>query len=166
MYRSLAHEYSLSLRPDASSEVWDALQLTTLCNKTKPPTPPPMPLDGPPPSPGAVYVATTGSDANPGTKASPLKTIGAGITAARKLPAGAKSLLIGAGTYALSATLQLDARDSQLTMAPAEPSGKVSIAGGADLPKVSQWKPHKVSNSTAWSVLPGQNSACCCGYPC
>ena len=53
---------------------------------------------------GTFVSAITGSDANPGTKAMPLKTIGAGIAAAKAL-GGAQIVFVGQGGYPEKVTL-------------------------------------------------------------
>ena len=54
----------------------------------------------------AVYVATTGNDANPGTKAAPKKTVQAGIAAAAAM-ADVPDVYVSAGTYDESGGLAL-----------------------------------------------------------
>ncbi len=62
---------------------------------SSPPPPAPPPPAPPPPAGQLFYVATTGSDANPGTSTAPWRTIG---HAARTLAAG-QTALVADGTY-------------------------------------------------------------------
>lgn len=139
-YRSLAAEYAAMLRPDFDAGIlFDALQLGTLCNKTRPAAQPALPhrvasAAAAGMADNAVYVSTTGDDKNPGTKAAPKRTVLAGLEATRSL-AAPKSLLLGDGTYYLQRTLQLDGRDSGLTIAPTSGTkDSVWLSGALPLP--------------------------------
>jgi len=82
----------------------------------------------------SIYVSVTGDDNNPGTKAAPKRTVVAGLAATRSL-AAPKWLLLGDGTYYLEATLQLDARDSGLTVSLTSGTpGSVWLSGATPLP--------------------------------
>ena len=59
----------------------------------------------------AFHVATDGNDGNPGTKASPLATIGAAVTAAKAVVAGglpSSTVVVADGTYTLSGAVTID----------------------------------------------------------
>lgn len=60
--------------------------------------------------------AVSGSDTNPGTLQSPVKTIEKGVQLARGLT-GARTLFLRAGTFYLSDPIQLGVQDSDLTIA-------------------------------------------------
>ena len=93
----------------------------------------------------SFYVSPSGSDLNPGTRAKPLATLRGARDAVRRLPEDAKSngvtVWIGSGTYTLSDTLELDARDSGANGAPvvyrAEKGAEVSVMGGMIIPAAS-----------------------------
>jgi len=84
------------------------------------------------------FVSPSGSDSNPGSKVKPFATLDVARDAIRMLPPDAKSsgvtVWIGSGTYALSDTFELDARDSGREGAPivyrAEKDAKVTLLGG------------------------------------
>jgi hypothetical protein len=151
-YRAFAAEYAAHLLPSADPTlVFDALQLGTLCNKTRP-----LRLaarreaqslaHG---SPTTIYVAVDGDDGAAGTLAGPKRTIAAGLAATRALPAGPKTLRIGSGTYHLNATLNLNTEDSHLAI---EGSGVVWISGAQPLPKLVRWRRAPPLSANVWSV--------------
>ena len=87
-----------------------------------------------------LHVSTTGKDTNPGTPERPLATPGAArdaLRAAGKARAGA-TVLIHGGTYALTAPLELTARDSGTKTAPicyiGAPGRPVHLLGGREIP--------------------------------
>ena len=65
----------------------------------------------------ALYVdAASGSDSGAGSKAAPLKTIGAAVAKAQSLPAPRTIFLTGASTHYLTETVRITAAHSQLTI--------------------------------------------------
>ena len=82
-----------------------------------------------------LFVSPTGRDDNPGTKARPLASLEAARDRLRALAPAPRVLVLRAGTYARGATLELDARDSGLTVR-GEPG--VRLIGGE---VVSGWAP-------------------------
>jgi len=81
------------------------------------------------------YVAPKGNDAHPGTKELPFATVERGVEAARALP-GPHKIVIRPGTYYLARPLDLDPKDSGLSI---EGEGEgVVLSGGR---RVVGWKP-------------------------
>ena len=100
------------------------------------------------------YVASNGSDANPGTKEKPFATPARAMEAVRALVAGGlKSdvrVILRGGTYALAAPLVFTSADSgsadhSITYAAA-PGETVVISGGR---QITNWKPAGGSKWTA-----------------
>jgi hypothetical protein len=81
-----------------------------------------------------LYVATTGSDANPGSREKPFATLERGRDAARQ--ARGSSVILAAGTYRLSRSFTLDGRDSDTAYRGigARITGSVAIPAGAVTP--------------------------------
>lgn len=86
-----------------------------------------------------LYVATNGSDTNPGTADSPLATLRGARDAVRRLktqglPPGGVAVIIRAGVYQTTETLTLGPEDSGTQQAPisysAEKPGTVTLTGG------------------------------------
>ena len=70
------------------------------------------PVEKPMPSPSAgtqYFVSTDGSDSNPGTKASPFKSLARAAAAAASVPTGAVDVIVRQGVHHLNATLHLGA---------------------------------------------------------
>jgi len=78
-----------------------------------------------------VFIAPTGSDANPGTQAKPFATLERARDAARTSKGAIVEL--AAGTYRLTQTLALDDQDSGTTYRAAD-GATVRITGGIDVP--------------------------------
>eukprot|EP01050_Picozoa_sp_SAG11_P006238 SAG11_NODE_476_length_9118_cov_5.515911_13_plen_237_part_00 len=156
-FYQLAYEYAQHVQPNITeaqkAAVFDALALQT-CPKA---TPRPRALPSSEhtaaagvrhgrsasSAPGTViYVdAAKGKDTNPGTLASPLQTIAAAQSAARKSrPA---TIELRAGVYYLGATLELGAADSGLTI-EAYHGENVTLSGAQPL-SIAEWEPHNVS---------------------
>ena len=96
-----------------------------------------------------VYVAADGSDANPGTRRKPLRTLEAAREKLRALkqragalPAGGVTVELAAGTYAVSRPLALTAEDAGTAEAPvtyrARPGARVVLSGSRTL---ADWQP-------------------------
>ncbi len=100
------------------------------------------------PAPSAeIFVATTGSDANQGTLASPLATLERAQQAARKAAGhDAVTVFIRQGVYYLPETLVFSAEDSGSKAAPviyaAYHNEQVVVSGGVRL-KDLKWEPYK-----------------------
>ena len=141
-WRHLAMDWAPKLQPwlNATQQrmLFDSLELATLCGKEFIPTAttantrPPQPVNG-----LTIYVdPTSGSDSDPGTRAQPLASISAAVAASRRRtqvddPA---TIILRKGTYYLNQTIELDARDSHLTITAYEDeeaivSGGVLLAG-------------------------------------
>jgi parallel beta-helix repeat protein len=92
-----------------------------------PPTPAPTPT--PPPSPvpaGSYYVATDGSDSNPGTSASPWRT----LQYAANTAAAGSTIVVRAGSYA-GFTLNRAGLASNPTVFMGDPNGPAPVLDGA-----------------------------------
>lgn len=76
------------------------------------------------------YVAPKGDDTGTATKDKPVATLEAARDAARKAGAGPHRIILTAGDYFLSKTLELDARDNGLTIEASDGS-KVTVYGGS-----------------------------------
>jgi len=83
------------------------------------------------------YVASSGSDANPGTSKRPFATLECSLRATRE-SAGVDKIVIRPGVYYLMRPIELDPKDSGLTI-EGEAEGVV-ISGGR---RVTGWKPWK-----------------------
>ena len=82
-----------------------------------------------------LYVATTGSDSNPGTLAAPFQTIGRAQTAARAIIAsGATNLTVTlrGGTYPIASTLNLTSADSGISYG-SYPGEDAILSGGVPI---------------------------------
>jgi len=77
----------------------------------------------------SIHVSPTGSDAAPGSAGRPLATLNAALARCRQ-PGGARTIILHEGVYPLAAPLQLDARDSGLTLVAA-PGESPVLYGGA-----------------------------------
>jgi len=95
-----------------------------------------------------IYVSPRGSDDAPGTKAAPLKTFAAAQQAVRRMkgePAGPITVVFAGGTYYLTETVVLTAKDSGTSAAPitytAAPGQTVIISGGTRVDL--DWKPYR-----------------------
>ena len=109
-------------------------------------------------SPAEIYLSPGGSDTNAGTKARPLKTIGAAQQAVRKLKArGPVTVWFRAGTYYLPKTVVFTEEDSGTSEAPvtysAFPEEEAVISGGARL--ALSWKPYTRWHHAGARRLPG-----------
>jgi hypothetical protein len=160
-YREYAAEYAARLRPDYDQKiVFDALMLGSLCNKTYSDIArPELRLDSAivqetQDADSTIYVAVNGDDKNPGTQDKPMKTVGAGLVASRKL-AGPKTLSIGPGTYFLTSTLLLTDKDENLLIAS---TGQVWLSGAKPLPAALKWEEYKVSPATPGSLSSHNNT--------
>ena len=145
--QQLAYEYSLQLQPWLGPllEVWDALELTTICNLTRPPARPGnrQPPSYPQPT-GAVYVDPAGSASAAGSAAAPLRTVGAAL----KLCAGkaTKAVILRAGVHFLAETLEVDAALSELVVQN-YPGEEAWISGG--IPLTASWTPSTANHAAA-----------------
>jgi hypothetical protein len=97
---------------------------------------------------GTFYVATNGSDQNPGTQEKPFATLAGVKAAVRARIATAKApirVLVRGGTYYQSQAIEFTARDSGTADAPviyaAYPGEQVTISGGVRL--TCDWKPFR-----------------------
>lgn len=177
--RSFAMEFAQALQPfrapQVFSDIADALNGTPekapSCNVSFPLPPGRAPsrfpfLASAPRAPGAggatFYVATTGSDGNPGTLAAPFASIAAALAATRATP-GPDSIILRGGTYYSQPTTVLLPQDSGLSISnfPAE---EVWLSGGAPLPAAAVWKAYNVNATPAppsptptWHVAMDQN---------
>jgi hypothetical protein len=107
-----------------------------------------------------IYVSPTGDDANPGTKALPLRTLAAAQTAARAHEKhGKQALVVGflPGTYYVAKTVVFSAEDSGTKEAPVTFTGfgAATLSGGVSL-KLT-WSAYK--NAILQASVPAAVSA-------
>jgi hypothetical protein len=160
-YREYAAEYAARLVTRANFDqkiVFDALMLGALCNKTFV-DPVRSDLDGLPANEtenaATIYVSVDGDDTNPGTQDKPMKTVGAGVVATRKLAGPAKTLSVGAGTYYLTSTLVLTDKDENLLITT---TGQVWLSGAKPLPAALKWEQYKVAPAVAGALSSHNNT--------
>ena len=132
--RELAYQRALAAQPHNAplTELFDALQLQTLCGKAPPPAPAPEAVRAPTtsaaPSAGELHVDPQSGDDRTGEPA--FRTVGAAVTAARR--SGIKSLVLHSGIHFLNETLTLTAADSGFSITAA--SGEDAwLSGGVPL---------------------------------
>ena len=150
-WRKLALEFAPHIQPWITvaqrRELADALQLQSLCNTT-------LQLDHDPPrrrqsdsSPvknpeDSLFVDPThGSDAAPGTVASPLRTLPRALMLSRAKQV--QSIVLRDGTYHLNSTLLLGSLDSGLTITAHEGETAV-LSGGVPLQGLA-WRPSHIN---------------------
>lgn len=159
--REFVWQYAQQIQPWRTNiqDVFDALQLSTLCNVSQPkqivraPKPKiklPVRVGG---SSDVVYVdANLGSDSNSGSFTSPLKTIQKAVDVA----VSDATIYLRQGTYYLESTINLGPENSELTFT-AYNNEPVQINGG--IPLTTKWAPYNTSGSNNIYVtdLSGQN---------
>jgi hypothetical protein len=116
--------------------------------------------EGGPPAGDEIFVATTGNDANPGTKAQPLKTIAAAQAMVRAHPdRGAVPITVTVlpGTYYVGKTIVFTYGDSGSQAAPVtyRGGGTATLSGGA--PLALSWTPYR--NGILQAMVPATLSA-------
>ena len=157
-WREYAYEFGMKIKPTADRhKLFDALMLTTLCNRTAPTVGAVPPAHEYITAANAIFVAVDGDDANPGTSATkPKRTISSGLVATRAMSAP-KTLSIAEGTYYPASTVVLTSADSGLDIAG---QGAVWISGAQPLPAGLKWQPYRVSPATngTLSVESGMNN--------
>lgn len=107
-----------------------------------------------------IYVATTGSDTNPGTKDQPLKTVGAAQTMVRAHPdRGMVPITVNVlmGTYYVGKTIVFTSADSGTQAAPVtyRGGGTATLSGG--VPLNLTWSPYK--NGIMQAAVPASTFA-------
>ena len=95
--------------------------------------------------------ADKGSDSNPGTMEKPFQTISKAVMAASM----GSTIVLRAGTHYLQDTINLNATHSGATIMNFK-GEEAWISGGISIKP--EWKPYKVSNSTAWAVAQNENA--------
>jgi hypothetical protein len=94
--------------------------------------------------PVALYVATNGNDANPGTEARPFASLERARDEARKIKGEGVTVWVRGGTYVLEKTFELAKEDSGTEKAPvvyrAVQNAEVRLAGGREI-AASAFKP-------------------------
>ena len=152
-WRPLAYEWAPALQPwlndTQKRQIYDALELGTKCKHAPVPAAgarhAPAPAPALKPSANTFYAsASHGSDKSDGSLAHPFATLGHALLAARKAT-GASTIQLLKGTYYLGETLELDERDSGLTIA-AYQGEHVVVSGGTHLTGL-QWRPLKTVES-------------------
>jgi hypothetical protein len=144
--RSLAHRYGEGLSVAArahSAALHAALQLGACGNPTPAPDRQPPPADTPPPHATATVVEVdprAGSDRRSIGGTQPFRTIAAAVAFTRTARKPA-AVLLHAGTHHLAAPVQLDARDSGLTIQNS-PGERAVVSGGRRLQiAAGGWRP-------------------------
>jgi len=102
-----------------------------------------------------IYVdGTTGNDSNPGTESKPLKTIGAGVSAAETNnhnSIGTK-VIIEAGTYRESITMSHSSKDTSLPITiEASTNGTVIVSGATVYTGFSEYSDNHSIYTTSWT---------------
>ena len=162
--RLLAYEYGLQLIPARAPQMesFEALELGTTCGVTPPkgsPTRPTLVL--PTAAASATYYVdyAKGSDAAAGTKSTPFKTLARALVSTRKATSigAAATMVLAPGIHFLeTGTLQLDAKDSKLTIS-ADPTMDVDavglpwISGGVPLYNM-KWSEWKSPLNSSWNI--------------
>ncbi len=150
-WRGLAMEWAPKLQPWLNAtqqrQLFDSLELSTMCGKAFVAVPSiPRAVDRRVAALTIYVDPAEGSDSNPGTIAQPLATIGAAVSATRRARAALASgtsaanatIALRGGTYYLNQTIELDARDSGLTIAAHE--GEVPVVSGGVPLSGLEWK--------------------------
>lgn len=159
--RSLAYNFSLEVLPDRAPlvSVFDALQLGSYCNMSRP-------AGSSPPEasrqarasragrrlslsdPASVFVdPVAGSDSNSGSQSAPFKTIVRALAATRSMGVVPRQIVLRAGTHALTETMALSAADSLLSIVNF-PGEEPVVSGGVELDALS-WQPYRVGLTTS-----------------
>ena len=138
--RRLGYQRGLELQPFRGTELpelFDALQLHTLCGDAPlPPSPPPSQVETPPRSPAddvsphAIHVYADGPD-----RLSMEAALDRWRASGRKAP-----ILLHDGVHFLNATLTLGAADSGLRIAAATGAAHAWLSGGVELSDL-EWQP-------------------------
>ena len=158
--RSAAHAYAQALQGGAQAGLFAALNLSAYCGVAPPPA-----LPAPPPPPPALLAgapifyldALHGSDAGPGTSASPFASLPRGLAACRAARApNCTLLLLDSAPFVLLETLALTSADSGLTLAAA-PGAAPVLTGAA--PVAAAWVPLDVAASTGRNIWRAQGPA-------
>ena len=155
-WRGLAWEWAPALQPWLNGtqrrQIFDALELGTTCKQPSPIEPLDTPLaaettTSATSSATTIYVAPAGSDDAAGTQQDPFATIARAVEAARVIrpiaaatsAASHATIYLRAGTYYLAAAVELDDRDSHLTIS-AYNGEHVVISGGVRISGL-KWQP-------------------------
>jgi hypothetical protein len=115
-----------------------------------------------PPAGDVFYVATTGDDANPGTRDKPFKSIAAAQAAVRKDPnRGSKpiTVILASGTYYVGKTISFTSADSGTKAAPVSYTGcgaTATLSGGVPLNNLT-WTAYK--NGIMQAAVPSSTFA-------
>eukprot|EP01060_Flectonema_neradi_P033223 TRINITY_DN550_c0_g1_i1.p1 TRINITY_DN550_c0_g1~~TRINITY_DN550_c0_g1_i1.p1 ORF type:complete len:848 (+),score=215.29 TRINITY_DN550_c0_g1_i1:43-2586(+) len=115
-FRLLSYQTSLKRLPALAPnvDVFDALDLMTMCQVTRP-TPKTVPWPSFSTPSAAFYVDyEKGSDSNDGSQSRPFKTVGKAVTASRS--SSTKTILLRKGIHFLPDTINLSQEDSGLTI--------------------------------------------------
>lgn len=132
----------------AAGAIFDGLELSTRCNDTRPRADPTVNVERPArASPISDETRTVfvdfagGSDSNPGTLASPVKTASHGLAVlrCRGLPGGAnRTLVLRGGTHYLDAPLVIEHADAGLSITGHDGDTELAwLSGGVPLPDIT-----------------------------
>eukprot|EP01114_Cavostelium_apophysatum_P013942 TRINITY_DN3485_c0_g1_i1.p1 TRINITY_DN3485_c0_g1~~TRINITY_DN3485_c0_g1_i1.p1 ORF type:complete len:916 (-),score=185.26 TRINITY_DN3485_c0_g1_i1:40-2787(-) len=154
--RELAYEYAVLLQGWRGNlqSVFDALELSTLCNKTNPEPREKIPLKFPRSTSNAnstFFVSVSGSDSNSGGIDDPFQTIQRAVDQCRLNEFGSPcTIYLRQGTFYLQKTIYLGPEVSGMTISSYN-NEEVFISGG--IPINTQWKPYQVQsepNTDVW----------------
>jgi hypothetical protein len=157
--RSAAWNFSRTIQPERGSQlaVFDALQLEAYCGELRPHTgldAAPRPRTSPFATAGrpAFYCdAASGDDGSPGTLQQPFLTVHRGRDACRSAAAPACTVYLRAGApFVLTATLELTAADSGLTLSAYSGDANAPVLTGAAPLTGAPWQPYNVSGANIW----------------
>jgi hypothetical protein len=142
---------------DAMKLVFDALGIEEDCGAAPPlPSSPSKAKTAGLATVGIFVDPVAGSDANPGTAAAPLRTIGAAAEAAARAGAGVSvDVLLRPGEHVLGATVQLNASHSNTRFVSAELVQLEGGIGGGAGARVEVTGASEPLSSLSWSFVPG-----------
>jgi hypothetical protein len=134
-FRTLTYEYALAQQPERAPllDVFDALELATRCDATRPaPVEHRWPSFSTPSDRPVWIVSVKGSDDGDGSLTQPFRTVGRALVASRAAAEKNGTILLRAGVHYLSQTIELDGGDSGLTIQNYE-GEEAWLSGGAPL---------------------------------
>ena len=162
--RRLLHRRAVTLQPwhGHQLEVFDALELSTLCGDARPAEREATPPEGAHATGDFGFTAIVcprhGDDRAAGAPATrhdderrpPFATVAAALAAARRSGASRRSIVLRQGVHLLHATLELGPGDSGTTISAAQ-GEEAWLSGGVAIPVGAAWKrPH--GSSKVWTL--------------
>ena len=144
-FRLLTYKASLAGHPERAplQDVFDALNLNTMCDVPEPTTPSRETWPSYPTPSAAYYVDySAGSDVNDGSLTKPFKTVAKAVATTRTT--SVKNVLLRGGMHYLDDTIALTTKDSNLLLQNYN-GEKAWLSGGT--PLKTSWKVHDTSNN-------------------